>query len=146
MCFLKSSLLADRLWHSRFSTAPVLMFKTPMLHSFPTCYIKMLYSFSLQGFSIRALTDCMPPVWLMVSFIYNTVLHTHPNYYLLQNKYGKIIILPNTGLTLIFKLWKSMENKSGRGLVKWKMQNHGINELLENNLYLYVFLTRYKKI
>lgn len=146
MYFLKSGLLADRVWHSRFSTAAVLTFKIPMLHSFPTCYIKMLYSFSLQGCSIRALTDCMPSVWLMFSFIYNTVLHTHSNYYLLQNKYGKVIILPNIGLTLIFKLWKSMENKSGRGLMKWKMQNHGINDLLENNLCVCVFLTSYKKI
>lgn len=39
----------------------------------------------------------------MFLFIYMTVLHTHSKFWLLQNKYGKLIILPNIGLTLIFK-------------------------------------------
>lgn len=61
MCFLKSGLLADRVWHTGFSTAAELTFKTPMLHSFPTCYIKMLCSSSLQGSSLRALLPlCLP--------------------------------------------------------------------------------------
>lgn len=82
----------------------------------------------------------MPPVWLMFSFMYNAALHTHPNYYLLQNNDGEIVILSNIGLTLIFQTGKNINFLNlGKDWPSGRCRT--TEELLENN-WLYIVLIR----